>query len=467
MNGKLLAECDDSARFRGVSIDSRTITPDALFFAIRGERHDGHRFIGPAVSSGAAGVVLSDVSVGGADDVSVPTILVSDTHISLIELAKWRLGQLSIPRVGVTGSVGKTTVKEMIGFLLRSAGLNTFVSQGNLNNMYGLPLSILSVDDENQCGVFELGVSQKGEMAQLAPILNPDVGVITNVSRAHTGSLGDVDSIRFEKSVLLDNLSGDSVAVVPADDSALLAIARERNVKTITFTAKEGVSADIVASNIVLSDDGNYSMRCDIDGATVTLSAFGIHQAHNAACAVAACRALGYDVDPAALEEFRPEQCGMRGDWLVFKGVRVCLDCYNASPASMESGVRSIAQTLSGNSQSSAVLALGDMLELGVISEEEHRRLADVIHSAFALDSGHPQLKAIALVGREVAHTAERLSELGWDDSKVFLCDSHKTAVDCLARVVESGDSLYFKASRGVALERVYQELRKRLEGEA
>ncbi|HSH00089.1 MAG TPA: UDP-N-acetylmuramoyl-tripeptide--D-alanyl-D-alanine ligase [candidate division Zixibacteria bacterium] len=451
MHGDLRGGRAEGARFRGVSIDSRTAHQGELFFAIKGAAHDGHRFVDSALAAGAAGAVVSDPLT--TSDRPAPQLLVTDTHQALIELARWRRTQLQPHTIGVTGSTGKTTVKEMIGFLLRRAGQATFVSAGNLNNLYGLPLSLLRMPDEQDTAVFELGISVPGEMSALAPILQPAVGVITNISATHLETLGSVAGVRAEKLSLLDHLQPNGAAVVNAGDSELVAGARQRSPLVITFSADPSVSADVAARDVTLTADGRPHFT--LNGRNVTLRLFGAHQAENAACAVAACQALGVDVDPQTLSEFTLTGAALRGETVERHGVTFILDCYNANPASMNAGLASFAayHTTGGK-----ILVLGDMLELGATEEQEHRNIGRAVAQRFSQTHGPAALTGVITVGALAALIAEEYEKAAAPATAISSHENAASAAAALREIATPGAIVYLKASRGMALERIVEE---------
>lgn len=457
MHGDLRGGRAEGARFRGVSIDSRTAHAGELFFAIKGAMHDGHSFIDRALAAGVAGAVVSETAP--VMDKQAPQVFVADTHQALIELARWRRTQLQPHTIGVTGSTGKTTVKEMIGFLLRRAGRDTFVSAGNLNNLYGLPLSLLRMPDEQNTAVFELGISEPGEMSALAPILQPSVGVITNVSATHLEMLGSVAGVRAEKLSLLEHLQPSGAAVVNAADPELVAGAQQRSRRVITFSADPSVSADVAARDVTLTADGRP--RFTVNGQTVSLRLFGVHQTENAACAVAACQALGVDVDPQALSEFELTGATLRGETVESDGVTFILDCYNANPASMNAGLTSFAAY---NTTGDRIVVLGDMLELGDSEKQEHRSIGQTLARCFTQSGDQGALRAVVTVGALGALIADEYESA---ISAATIVSRHKTvasAAAALRKVATPGAVVYVKASRGMALERIVEEFSRATE---
>lgn len=477
----------EGVSYHGVSIDSRTVGAGEMFFAIRGEKADGHNFIKSSFERGAVVAVVDsryaeENEIKSSEDACF--IVVADTHQALIDLASERRRQSSTRYVGITGSVGKTTIKEMVAYLLKRAGRETFSSPGNLNNLYGLPLSLLGQPGAAQFGVFELGVSTVGEMSRLAPILEPEVAVIANVRAVHLEEFGDLDNVRSEKTKLLDHIQANGTAVIDAEDSQLMNMVTDRGLTTLSFSGKvapeSGASpTDFRPTALALNSETGAAVF-QWDGAEIALQVFGLHQAGNALCALAVCRALDVAVDPRWLNDFTLESVSMRGEILQVGSVTVIVDCYNASPASMSAGLETFASyTLSAGAAKIAVL--GDMLELGSASLAEHenvgRKFAETLLELKAQSPADgsamkmaikttmkTNMKAVLTVGSEACRLGESFQSVmseHQDTSPVLIenfPDSGK-AGERLAELAEAGDVIYLKGSRGVALERVLESL--------
>jgi len=458
-----------SRDFSGVSIDTRSLRPGALFFAIRGEQVDGHRYVAEALARGAAGVVIEGAPAAHGLSPDAPCVSVPDTHAALIALAAWRRRKVGAVYIGVTGSSGKTTVKEMILCLLKEAGQRVVGTEGNLNNLFGLPLSLLRMPRDVRFGVFELGISKTGEMDRLAPILTPRVGVVTNTSIAHTATLGSIEGVRREKLALLRHLTPDGVGVVNGDDPALVSGARAIVKRVVTFGESEGVDCRVTE---VATDPTTGATACVIDGAQVTIPLFGRHQVLNAACAYLACKAAGATVDIRALEDLALKDAGRRGDIETVGGVTLVIDCYNANPASTIAGLESFIAFTPPNAAGRRIVTLGDMRELGELSASEHTRVGEALARLVAERAyrGLSTLDMLVTVGEEAraiavglrkAQAERRNNGAGAALERVTImevADSDEAGRE-LAKVARPGDVIYFKASRGVALERAVTAL--------
>ncbi|MCH9032583.1 MAG: UDP-N-acetylmuramoyl-tripeptide--D-alanyl-D-alanine ligase [candidate division Zixibacteria bacterium] len=439
--------------FHGVSIDSRTVSPGELFVAIKGERVDGHEYVQNALEQSAAGALVSEALPEFAQSSSA-ILLVRDSHHALIELAKHYRNQVPATYLGVTGSSGKTTVKEMIAHLLNSGGARVFQSTGNFNNLYGMPLSILRMPGDTEYGVYELGVSTIGEMSKLAPILSPDIAVITNISATHLKTMGNVECVRNEKLQLFKSLNPDGIAIVNADDSALLNEARRLFPNVLSFSAQDDSKADFVARNVTTDLSTGYC-SFEFEGARVNLHVFGEHQVANAICALAVCSAAAAKVYPATLESYQPQTGSLRGEIETRGGISVIADCYNASPDAMISGLRSFFKMKLSDSSGRKIAVVGDMLELGEKSESERLRVgAEVAKLQKTLsDSGEIGTHILITVGL-AKQIAEPFSNT---NVNVINCNDNIEAGEELARKSSAGDMIYFKGSRGVALEKAIE----------
>lgn len=453
INGTLTDLSDPAATFSGVSIDSRTAAAGELFIAIRGAHADGHKFVRDAFARNVAGAVVESGRESEFAGLS-PVVSVADTTQALKELAREYRREVDATYVGITGSTGKTTVKEMIHHVLASSGKESYVSPGNFNNLFGLPLALLRMDRSVDVGVFELGISTPGEMARLAPILEPTVAVITNVSATHLEFLRSVEKVRQEKLKMLSFLQPDGVAVVPADDQALVSAAKELGVSVITFSGRVESVADVKPTSVEINSSNGQPMF-EYGGRRSCLKLFGLHQVENAMCALATCRALGIKVEPGALEKFTLDRAVWRGEIERVSELTLVLDYYNAGPASMRAGLETfLALELPPGSRKIAVL--GDMLELGESSKREHESIGALLaHYQAGQIESKSSLAALLTVGKYAVHISgafERESASDVSALVTHVADS-AAAGKALLEIVRPGDTLYFKASRGIKLE--------------
>lgn len=451
----------EAQRFTGVAIDGRRVPRGGLWFAIRGEHHDGHDFAAQAIGSGAAGLVVERgraTQLGLPESVaaSVTVVEVDDTVQALGRLA--RAHRLSLPHltvVGVTGSNGKTTTKEMIASVLAQphGAAAVHKTSGNFNNHLGLPLTLLALHEGHRYAVIEMGMSGLGEIAYLAELARPRVGVIVNVGPVHLAQLGSLDNIARAKGELFAALPLDGVAVFPAGDERIAAQARASVAACqMRFGTQPGVAVRRLAAHV--EGDGTVVGLRLPDGAHVEtkLRALGEHNAHNAAAAAAVGYALG--IPPAAIAAGLAAAMTEkhRSSLVVVGGRRILDDCYNASPLSMAAGLDTLVslRTVSGR----AVAVLADMLELGPEAAALHRQVGE--HAARAgvdlLLATGPHAGDMVAGARNAGLAAARA-----------LSDVEALVVAVLDETAP-GDAVLVKASRGMHLERVIDSLRATLE---
>jgi UDP-N-acetylmuramoyl-tripeptide--D-alanyl-D-alanine ligase len=428
-------------RFRGVSIDSRTIGAEQLFVALKGEVHDGHRYIGDAVSRGAAGV-LAQRDHPALDDVelSVPVVTVDDPHRALIALARSYREQMNATIVGITGSNGKTTTKEFVSAMLSATGVSVYKSPGNFNNLFGLPLSILSMPDTVRFGVFELGISTPGEMSRLAPVLTPEVIAITNVGPTHLEFLGTVEGVARAKLELVEAAKADVPVIVNADDPVLMREAIKVRKDLITFGFES--EAQYHPDSVEIGLDG--IQRVSIEGHEFMLPLFGRHQVYNLLAAWAIVRTVGVGLADTATLDIQLDSAPMRGERSVVHGVTVISDCYNANPDSIDSVLDSLAAMNAGNS---LVIVLGDMLELGAESKVFHRRAGEKLASV--------AFRYAALVGPHSRNMLDGAIGAGVSTERIAHFTDAESCAEALVSMLKPGDTLFVKGSRGIALEKI------------
>lgn len=412
---------------RGYSIDSRTIRPGELFFAVRGSRRDGHDFVEDALGRGAVAAVVARPARPGEIG---RRLVVGDPAKALQDLAARARRNWGRPVVAVTGSSGKTTTKDATAALL-DAFLPAAKSEGNLNNQFGLPLSILRIPDAARAAALEIGINHPGEMAPLARIAAPDVAVVTNIGAAHLGHYSSLEEIAGEKGRLVAALAEDGVAVLNADDSRVIAMRRLVRGRALTYGIE--AAADVRARR--LRDLGVDGFRFEVLGREVSSPLGGRHNVYNVLAALAAVRALGLGSQGVAdaVAALRPSP--MRGEVHRVAGVVLIDDCYNASPPAMEAMLR----LLRGTPAARRIAVLGEMRELGGRSRELHRRVGRAVAPA-----GVDYLVAVGGDAQEIASSAGVPREF---------CRDAGEAASVLPGLVRPGDAVLLKASRGVGLE--------------
>ena len=435
MDGKLLGP---DGHFAGVSTDSRSQARGALFFALRGERYDGADFLSAAISGGATGAVLSRPL---PED--VPQIIVKDTRGALADCARTWRRRFAIPVIGVTGSNGKTTVKELTASILRAewGGPAVLASRRSFNNEIGLPLTLLDLSDTHNAVVLEFGASRPGDIASLSEIARPTIGAVLNASPAHLQGLGDVENVAREKGALMSSLAPDGVGVIPAGtpfSDYWQDLLGERAV------LRFGGDGDFRARNAKGINSGlGFELHCPAGVAPVETGLIGAHNLRNAlaACALAAAAGAGLAAMTAGLRGRE----GVSGRLQVHEpgaGVRLIDDSYNANPASMSAAIGVLA-----GQEGERWLVVGDMGELGRDSAQWHRRVGE----------------EAARAGVERLYCAGEHSRVA---AEAFGAGAHwRSGVDDLCRLLTDGLSanvtILVKGSRFMGMERAVAAVRE------
>lgn len=446
LHGRLNDAAFAARTFTGVSIDSRTITPGRLFVAIRGEVNDGHAYAVSALERGAAGILGErDHPALKSPLPPTPVVTVENPHAALIELATQYRRQLHCKRVAITGSNGKTTTKELTYRLLQAVEPSVYRTPGNLNNLYGLPLTILGMSLDTRVGVFELGISVPGEMSRLAPILEPDLVAITNVGPSHLEFLGTIEHVAEEKISLVSASSPTAPLIVNADNDILMRVAQRTGRRLVTFGRSS--HADYRTDDIIGRDDGVTAVT--IEGHEFHLRLFGDYQIQNLLASYAIVRELGYSFDTIDTTTIELSTAPMRGERLSLHGVTFIADCYNANPDSMAGGLRTLAaQPRSGR----LLVVLGDMLELGEHSRDYHRQIGSLL--------ARLDFNRAYFVGPLSKSMMDGALEGGADESRLAHFENATLCADRVRHDARPGDLVYVKGSRGIGLETVLERWR-------
>lgn len=436
--GRLISGKDPGA-FSGVGTDSRKVGPGEVFFALRGDNYDGHRFVDEALSKGAAGAVIEGLShIRSRDKVLIE---VPSTLTALGDLASaWRLSFPALKLAAITGSNGKTTTKEMSAAIV-SLKFPTLKNSGNFNNLVGLPLTLLGLDDTYAAAVVELGMNDFGEIKRLSEIARPDIGVITNIGRAHLEKLGGIDGVARAKGELVEGFDEDRTFVVNLDDPRVEKIASGVRCRKLTYGIKSG-SADITARGIEQSGFSciEFTMRAPGMEFPVRLKGIGLHNVMNAlsAAGIGLSFGCGPEEIKEGLEGFTPGK--MRLEILQSPaGFGIINDTYNANPDSLRSAIDEVVR-LRGSGRS--VVVVGDMLELGDASEAEHRALGEYLSA-----SGVDLVIAYGKYGRALLEGAGGVSSV--------LAKTHEEAANAVTGAAGIGDIVLVKGSRGMRMEEV------------
>lgn len=429
----------------GYSIDSRTVAPGELFFAVKGDRFDGHDFIAEAFSRGAVGAVVSKAKLPALADAALasPLLIAEDSLAALQALASHVRRQWGRRVVAITGSAGKTTTKEAIAAAL-APKFNVLKSQGNLNNAYGLPLQLLRLESANEYAVIEMGMNHLGEIAALCRIATPDWGVVTNVGTAHIENFSEGQAgIARAKYELIAALPANGVAFLNCSDQYVSQFGRDFRGKVVYFGI--GPCGDPAILDVKEDSSGlRVHFRVGERDGVFTLNLLGAHNAQNAIAGLAVAIEAGVDLDYAiaALESLRPGS--KRGEVLQIAGATILNDSYNSNPEALQSMIL----TLAGRPARRRILIAGEMLELG-----EH---AALLHAACGKVAAEAGIDLVVGVRGNAQHLAAAACLCGV--ASIFLPDA-PTAGDWLAKNIQPGDVILIKGSRGVQLERAIEVL--------
>ena len=432
----------------GYSIDSRTVSPGELFFAVKGERLDGHDFVDAALERGAAAAVVRKDQLHRFPG-NMKLLPVDDTLIALQTLATAVRKIWGKPLIGVTGSAGKTTTKEAIAHVLASK-FRVLKSEGNFNNHFGLPLMLLKLEPEHDLAVIEMGMSHAGEIRALAKIAHPDIGVVTNVAPVHLEFFDSLAGIARAKYELIESLPSNGTALLNADDEYVSQFGRDfkgRVIKYGTTTAAD-VSADNVQSKGAEGSEFDVVVAGTREHAHLAL--VGEHNVLNALAAVSVAIACGMKVPEAvaALSTLKPAD--KRGQVLQLGNITVINDCYNSNPKAL----RAMVDALSAMKAARRIVVAGEMLELGPAGEALHRESGSHIG----------EKKIDVLIGvRGLAHAlVDGAKQAG---TRAEFVATPEEAGEWLARETRDGDVVLLKASRGVKLERALETWQAKRDG--
>lgn len=437
--GKLLCG-DPEASVARIKLDSRQVESGDLFVPIIGERVDGHKFIPQVLDLGAAAVLTSEHDEVPEECSKGAWIRVEDTKAALQDIGRYLRARLSLPLVGVTGSVGKTTTREMIAAAL-SAKYRVYKTPGNSNSQVGVPITISEISEQDEIGVIELGMSEPGELTVIAKIAKIDMAVITNIGITHIEQLGSRENIYKEKMTIQDGLREDGVLILNGDDDMLCSTKGKSGVKTVYYGI--GSNCDFRAENINLNDGpAKFTAVHGEDRQEVVLGVMGMHNVMNALAAIAVCHENGMTMEEAAqgLKTFH----GFKGRQQIHAGARYTIldDSYNASPASMKASL-DVFKTLKPDSRHVAVLA--DMKELGDKVMEYHHEVG--VHTA---GTG---VNFVITLGEACHALAEGVRSVS--DIPVVEFTDKEEMVSYLEANLADGDCVLFKGSNSMGLSAV------------
>ena len=425
--------------FTGVTTDSRAVQPGELFVALKGGNFDGHDYCAKAVALGAAGVVIShDIEPLPA---GVAVFKVEDTLKAYQAMARaYRRQQKDLKVFAITGSNGKTSTKDLLAACL-GAKYNVVKTQGNFNNEIGLPKTLLSIKPDTDIAVVEMGMRGLGQIAELCEIAEPDSGLITNVGETHMELLGSMENIGKAKSEIVVDLPADGFAVLNGDNEFVVKAARLTKAKVVYFGL--GENCDYRGSEIATSAMGTTFVcteKATGKSVKVRLQLIGEHNVYNALSAIAGAACYGVDMETSAKALATARLTGSRQEIIYIGDITFINDAYNASPASMEAALKTLAEAKKANHGKGRTIAvLADMLELGAISEDAHRRVGK-----WAVEYG---VDYVLTYGKDAAFISDEVAKLG---GKTFHCSSRQEAADNLRFMADAGDIILLKGSNSM-----------------
>lgn len=437
------------ARFTDVCTDSRAVSPGSLFVALRGPNFDGNAYALDALAAGAAGALFAsgrgptpaELSARGLEGRAC--LEHPEPELALTRLAAWYRRRFSIPVVGITGSCGKTTTKDITGHVL-GRFVPTVASRKSFNNSIGVPATLFRIEDATGAAVVEIGTNARGEIAALSEIAAPTIGIVTNVAEAHLSGLGSIEGVAREKGDLVAALPPDGVAILNADCRFHRGMAERARCRVVTFALD--AAADLTATDVVFHAAGT-SFR--VGGRPATVPLLGTHNVYNALAAIAAAEAVGVPLERAlgALGDLpAPER---RLERKRFGDVEVLDDCYNANPASTRAAIRALEGLRVGRRR---MFVLGSMRELGDLSKALHRDVGRAVGAA--------KLDVLVAVGDEAGEIVAGAVEGGMSAARVVRFPTTGEAAAGIGDLAKPGDLILVKGSRAEGLERVVEALR-------
>ena len=443
--GKLVIG-NESDSIIDVVIDSRKANKDNVFVAVIGENLDGHKFMQSAYENGCKTFIKNASSSIKLNSSDINLIEVDDTQIALGNIAKYYKEKFDIPYIGVTGSVGKTTTRDMI-YATVSSKLNTLKNEGNLNNHFGVPLTLFNLDDSYECAVIEMGMSNFKEIEYLANIVNPKIGVISNIGLSHIENLGSQEGILEAKMEIATNFNEENTLIVNGDDK-LLGTLKEKKLNYSLKTFGFNKNNDIYCESYEMNEE-DLTFICYIDGKKeeIFIPTVGEHNIYNAMAAILVGKELNISLDKikSGLKNFKATK--MRLDIIKNNKMTIINDAYNASPDSMEAALKIL-----GRYKNRKVAILGDMFEMGEHAEYGHRLVGK-----YAINN----TDVLIAIGKDAKFMCEEAKALGFNESNIHHFNTKEDAIEKLDELVKNDDVVLVKASRGMQLEKIVEYLNK------
>lgn len=455
--GKLLMG-EETAEFRLVSTDSRSVLEGDLFVALKGEQFDGHEYVEMALGKGAKGAVISDEKVFdkiAEQYAELPceqqpkVILVENTLTALGQIANGYRKRFDCKIVAVTGSVGKTSTKEIVASVLGDS-MNVHKTDGNFNNEIGVPITLFQLRKEHEVAVVEMGMNHQGEIRRLSNIAQPDVAIITNIGDAHIGILGSKQNILKAKLEIVSGLSKEGTLIVNGDDDLLAGVVGMIEQKTMTYGLSEGV--DVRATSVVRNAEDNLCFDVEYSGRVraAVLHNPGIHNVSNALAAIAAGLVLGLPFEKLVDAVSTSDCFDKRMKMDTIGQYKLIDDTYNASPTAMHAALRMLGEL---NHDGRRVAVLGDMLELGEFAES--------LHMSVGKEAVQHGVDLIVAVGSFADAVKQGALEEGANERNIIVCADNDEAVLRLKNGMQAGDCILFKASHGSKINEVYSAIKE------
>ncbi|MBP3906705.1 MAG: UDP-N-acetylmuramoyl-tripeptide--D-alanyl-D-alanine ligase [Peptostreptococcaceae bacterium] len=444
-NGNLISgnELDE---INNIAIDSRKAKLGDVFIAIIGENLDGHKFMQSALDNGCKTFIKNRSNSIKFESSDINLIEVDDTTIALGDIAKYYKEKFVIPYIGVTGSVGKTTTKDMI-YAAISNNFDTLKNEGNFNNHIGVPLTLFNLNKKHECAIIEMGMSNFNEIEYLANIVNPKIGVISNIGLSHIENLGSQDGILKAKLEITTNFDENNILIVNGDDEYLSKVCKEDcnyNLKTFGFNSNN----DVYCTEYIMSED-SINFKCIIDGKeeAIFIPTVGKHNIYNAMAAILVGLILGMELEDIKLGLRGFTASKMRLDIFKKDDLTIINDAYNASPDSMKAAL-----DILGRYEKRRVAILGDMFEMGEHSEYGHRLVGE---------SSINNVDVLITVGDMSKFIGYEAKKLGLDSNNIYHFKTKELAIESLDSLINKDDAVLVKASRGMKLEEIVEYLSK------
>jgi UDP-N-acetylmuramoyl-tripeptide--D-alanyl-D-alanine ligase len=432
------ARTNSDARITGWSVDSRTVSPGDLFFALRGPNHDGNAYVADALRKGAVAAIIDEQSDAGQNDMR-PLLRVPDSLVALQKIAAWARNLWGGEVVGVTGSAGKTSTKDVIAEML-SVKMPVGKTFGNFNNHVGVPLSILRLPTAARVAVLEIGMNHAGEIRELSAIARPRIGMVTNVGHAHIEAFDSIEGIAAAKRELIEALPADGVAVLNADDPLVIKFRDVHRGQTVTFGLSD--AADVRAEQVEYTSDG---VRFQVNGVRFESRLMGRHSILNLLAGIAVASLYGIRSEQLTEVVSGISAGSMRGQRFVHNDILILNDCYNSNP----DAARAMIDVLRETPAKRRIAVLGEMLELG--------RWAESLHRDVGIYVANCGIDVLVGIRGEARYLVDAAREAGQAVDAAFFFPDTTAAGDYLRQIALPGDVILFKGTRGTHVEQALE----------